>query len=431
MGRRGDRRPGTGMTALKNGASSRGQGAILVDNCLVCRSGRKDTILDLGPQPVSSHFASAARDASVQHALGLAVCERCGMVQLSAPFPYRDLISPHRWLTLGEPEAHLDAVVDNICRLPGLRPDAAIGGISVKDRSTLERLRARGFANARQLELTGRDGVADAANDFVSIQALLTPAAAGEIAASRGPFDLIVARHIVEHASAPRDFLAALGALLAPGGHLVVEVPDCRGNLLRQDYTMIWEEHVLYLTPQTVSQLLGSANCREISTELYPLPYENVIVLCAQKSMGAAGLSPIVPTAVEENRRFAQRYADAFGGWTAKYRALFERLADGRRLAAYGAGHLTSGFLNYHGLADYFAFVVDDTPQKQGLFLPKSGLPIVPRSRLDARKIGACLFGLSPALEERIIQNNAAFVAGGGEFYSLLVDSPRSIRNLL
>ena len=122
----------------------------------------------------------------------------------------------------------------------------------------------------------------------------------------------------------------------------------------------------------------------------------------------------------------------AFEGWTDRYRRLFDGLtADGRRLAAYGAGHLTCAFLNFHGLADYFALVVDDTPQKQGLFLPKARLPIVPRSQLSAQNVSAFLFGLAPDIEDKVIANNRAYADAGGKFYSMFVDSPRSIKTLL
>jgi hypothetical protein len=75
--------------------------------------------------------------------------------------------------------------------------------------------------------------------------------------------------------------------------------------------------------------------------------------------------------------------------------------------------------------------VVDDMAQKQGLFLPKCRLPIVPRAQLSAKETSACFFGLAPELEEKIIANNRDYEAAGGRFYSMFADSARSIRTLL
>jgi hypothetical protein len=216
---------------------------------------------------------------------------------------------------------------------------------------------------------------------------------------------------------------------------MVIELPDCSANLKRQDYSMIWEEHTLYLTPETAPLLLASAGCTGVALEVHPFAFEDVLVLYGKKSGEKSGAgatqAPLDREAVERSIDLARCYAAAFEGWTQRYRRLFDGLtADGRRLAAYGAGHLTCAFLNFHGLADYFAFVVDDTPQKQGLFLPKARLPIVPRSRLTAESVSACLFGLAPDIEDKVIANNRDYVDAGGKFYSMFVDSPRAIRKL-
>jgi SAM-dependent methyltransferase len=352
-------------------------------------------------------------------------------MQLANPFPHRDLVRPYDWITYREPESHLDAVVERICSIPGIDAQARVAGITFKDKTTLERLRRRGFDRTWSLDAIDDFGATDANADIESIQALLTPERANEVVRKRGTVDLLIVRHIAEHTEDPRRFMAALATLLAPGGVMVIEIPDCSANLKRQDYSMIWEEHTLYLTPQTAPQLLASAGCAGVAIEVHPFAFEDVIVLYGRKSGAGATQAPLDRETVEPSIDLARRYAAAFEGWTQRYRQLFDGLtADGSRLAAYGAGHLTCAFLNFHGLADYFAFVVDDTPQKQGLFLPKARLPIVSRSRLTADSISACLFGLAPDIEDKVIANNHAYADAGGRFYSMFVDSPRSIRKL-
>ena len=52
-----------------------------------------------------------------------------------------------------------------------------------------------------------------------------------------------------------------------------------------------------------------------------------------------------------------------------------------------GAGHMTERFVNLYGLAERIEFVVDDSPNKQGLFMPGSRLPILPSSELVEREL--------------------------------------------
>jgi hypothetical protein len=370
---------------------------------------------------------------AVEHELTLALCKTCGVVQLAPPFPFLDLVPPYDWITYREPEAHLDAVVDTICRLPGLNKRSAIAGVTFKDNTTLDRLRARGFSRAWPLDLRQDLGATDPNANIESVHGLLTPEKAAEIASRRGLVDLLIVRHIVEHAEEPWRFMQALGTLLAPNGYLVFEVPDCTANLARQDYTMVWEEHSLYFTPETVLRILAAAGCAYVGQEIHPFPFEDVIVTYARKSStGDAAHAMPAPAMAERNVALAQAFGQSFATWTQRYHRLFEELTrDGRRLAAYGAGHLTGAFLNFHAVADYFAFVVDDSPHKQGLLLPKCRLPIMPSSRLTANEVSACLFGLAPELENRIIARNSDYIAAGGKFYSMFVDSERSIRKLV
>jgi hypothetical protein len=112
-----------------------------MSQCLVCRSQQIETLLELGTQPISSHFTRTSDTRVVEHDLALAVCKACGVVQLARPFPFPDLVPPYEWMTYRESEAHLDAVVDRICHLPGLNKRSAIAGITFKDSTSLEQMR--------------------------------------------------------------------------------------------------------------------------------------------------------------------------------------------------------------------------------------------------------------------------------------------------
>jgi SAM-dependent methyltransferase len=398
--------------------------------CRICRSADTEIVLDLGLQPVSSHFGLAPGGPAVRHPLALGVCRSCGTVQLAQPFPYADLIPPFDWITYREPEGHLDAATAAIRALPGLPANARVAGLSFKDNTTLDRLRDLGLTRTWSLD-PARDLGANGGG-VETVQAMLTPQRADEIVARHGPFDLVIARHVLEHAEDPSRFLGSLGILLAPGGYLMLEVPECGANLVRQDYAMIWEEHALYFTPQTFPQVLALAGCALVSQQVYPYPFEDVIITVGRKAAegGAVARAPdeeSVAGVVEGARAFGAAFSDH----SARYRKLLTKWTqDGRKLAAYGAGHLSCAFINFHALADLFAIVVDDTPQKQGLFLPGSDLPVVPRSRLNAAQTAVCLFGIGPQTEDKIVAANKSYLDASGRFGSMLADSDRSIRHL-
>ncbi len=345
-------------------------------------------------------------------------------MQLLPPFPNESLIPPYGWISYREPEDHLDSLVEALLALPGVGKDSKIIGVSFKDQSVLDRLGRLGVHERHCLKVKEDLGAIHPFANIESVPSHLTPEKAGEIVARHGPADVVVARHVLEHAASPRNLIAGLAALLRDGGYLVLEVPDNEKNILRQDYTMIWEEHALYFTGSTFDKALSQMPFVEAFRATYPYRFEDVLVGVLRKQGGAA-----VSAASSDDAAF-EAYVAAFPVWTQRYRNAITAACDGRPAALYGAGHLTAAFVNFHGLADLFAFVVDDTPEKISLRLPNSGLEIVPRERLVRDRVALCLFGLSPQIEDKVIANNPDYVRAGGRFLSIFADSSRSLRSI-
>jgi hypothetical protein len=399
-------------------------------NCLMCMEVAVQALLDLGPQPVSSHLTTSPTATAVQHKLQLGACQACGLVQIVEPFPHKSLVPPFAGLIYREPEPHLDAMVQKAVALPGVGRSSAIAGITYKDQSTLDRFVRLGFERTWCIDLENDLGVSDPYANIETVQALLTPERATEIVDRRGAVDVLIVRHILEHAENPERLLRALAGLLREGGYMIVEVPDCEGNIARQDYTMIWEEHTLYFTEKTFQGIMPVAGCRSLGTDIAPYTFENCLVQFGQKL--GEGVPKTPPPTREADLRAIRDYASSFSRWTRDYRALLASHAgNGARVALYGAGHLTSAFVNFHDLAEHIAFVVDDTPQKQGRYLPKCGVPVRPKDALDTASTPLCLLGFSPEIEDKVIASNGTFVASGGQFSSIFAASHRSFRKLL
>lgn len=391
--------------------------------CLVCGEASVSEALNLGEQAIASFYMPARDAPQARVALALGQCAACATIQLIRPVPHTALIPPYDWIWAREPEEHLDTVVEGLMALPGMGADCVVAGLTAKDDSTLERFRALGIARIWRMDPAVDLGVENPAAGIETVQKLTTPETMGAVAASRGQADLLIVRHIIEHTEDLGAFVQGCALLVADGGYIVVEAPDCSRSLELNDYAMPWEEHSLYFTPNTFRDVLAQAGFETLSLDVYPFPFENSLVLVARKTGRS---TPAHPEPAEFGRLAA--YADAFPRITRQLRARLEaRRADGP-IAIFGAGHLACAFVNFHGLEDLVDFVADDTPQKQGLYLPGAGLPILPTSELVKRGVRLCLLAVSPQSEDRIIERNADFLASGGEFRSVLSASARSIR---
>ena len=394
--------------------------------CLVCDDDAIRTQLDVGEHPVSSFFLTERSAAERTFRLTLGQCARCGTIQSTQILPHDALVAPYDWLFAREPEDHLDTVVDQIVALPGIHPDCVVGALTYKDDTTLDRFRKRGFSKTWRVDLDADLGISDPAASIETVQKLTNPDCMARIAQRRGGADVLIVRHILEHAEAVHTFIAGIAALVKPGGVIMVEVPDCSTSLRLHDYCMVWEEHSLYLTPASFEPLLAMGGFQPIRTDIYPIPFENSMVQLARKT-GEPGPPRISPDALAETALFAD-YCAAFEPSRRAIRDTLARMrAEKGGIALFGAGHLACAFVNFMDLDDLIDFVADDTPQKQGKFLPGARLPILPSVALVEQGIGVCLLALSIKNEDGVIAKNRAFVDGGGSFRSIFRASPRSI----
>jgi hypothetical protein len=92
-----------------------------------------------------------------------------------------------------------------------------------------------------------------------------------------------------------------------------------------------------------------------------------------------------------------------------------------------GAGHLACAFVNYVRLEEHIAFVVDDNPRKQRLFLPGTKLVIRGSAALMEENVRLCLLSVNPEIEQKVIDRQRTFVESGGQFASIFTGSERAL----
>ena len=70
--------------------------------------------------------------------------------------------------------------------------------------------------------------------------------------------------------------------------------------------------------------------------------------------------------------------------------------------------------------------MIDDAPEKQGRFLPGSGLPILPATALVSREIGLCVSMINPDITRRIAEREREYAERDGRFLQdAAVNGPR------
>jgi hypothetical protein len=200
---------------------------------------------------------------------------------------------------------------------------------------------------------------------------------------------LIAANNVMAHVPDLDDFVAGLAALSGPQTVITVENPGFTSLLLERQFDTIYHEHFSYLSGTAVSSLAERHGLTLVRVEQLPTHGGSLRYWLTPR--GAGPTEPSAHAAIEKEaahglrdphvwaafRTDSRRTIDDLRSW------LDDRARDGSVVAGYGAAAKGNTLLNAAGAGpgDLIA-VTDQSPEKQGRYLPGSRLPIVPPSKL-------------------------------------------------
>jgi SAM-dependent methyltransferase len=396
--------------------------------CLLCGSATAlEDVLALRPTPPANALAPTAEEA--RHAprfpLRLVRCSACTHVQL-ADLVDRDLLfRDYRYATGAAPGLvrHYAALARTLVARHRLPPGATVVEIGSNDGTLL-----RAFA-AAGLRVLGVDPAADLARQAeasgVPTHATHFDARVAEkILAEQGPADLVLANNVLAHVGDLGSTLRGIRLLLKPTAHAVVEVAHLLPMALGGMYEFVYHEHMSYFSLHA----LRTAAEREglCVADVEEIPTQGGSLRCRLRPADAVRPADVAPAVGQLLRREeAAGVVDGtlMGEFAARTRRVSTALRDvvhglrdrGRRLAGYGASARAVTLMAQAGIDDAVDFIVDDNPRKQGLYVPGSGVPVLPGGSLDRAGTDYCvLFAWN--FREDITAGLTDFVRAGGMF---------------
>lgn len=402
--------------------------------CLICHSDAVTLLLACGELPLSNRYHVEKTEEEELFSIAMYQCQDCATIQLRSNIPPLKLTPPFPWVTYREPEDHLDAVADLLGSLSD-RKEGLVCGLSYKDDPLIDRLKLKGFKNCVRLDIQ-RDFEISTPNAGVeTIQNCLTLERARALRENYGPVHVLIMRHILEHAYDPFGLMHAARHMMDEHGYIVIELPDCQPALDELDYTTIWEEHQLYFTPHTFRTALSLFGFQVMVEKLFPYPTENSLVAIAQAAASRgkrreSGWRAAAEGAerLKEERERGENFGLSFHKRKGDVHEIFGKLhRRNEKVALFGAGHLSCMFINLFGVRDFIEFVIDDNPNKQGLYLPGSKLQIVGSEALYKNSISVCLLGVNPQVEDKVLRKHKDFERKGGRLSSIFPTSTRSM----
>ncbi len=179
------------------------------------------------------------------------------------------------------------------------------------------------------------------------------------------PYDGFYIMNFLEHIPNPGDFLRGIINNLGDGAVGIVEVPNFDMMLKKSLYSEFIQDHLSYFTEDTVRNLLERNGFQVLNCE--SIWHDYILSVTVKKRLFAQveGFIRKQEDLKEEIRMF-----------------LDQQKKNGKRVAAWGAGHQALANLSLLDMAEDIEYVIDSADFKQNRYTPATHIPIVAPDRL-------------------------------------------------
>lgn len=372
--------------------------------CRICGAplNNSNQVISFREIPFKTCLVSTAEEAlSVERGdIELFWCGQCGLIQQREALPLEKLYNDANYIGNWRFQPHMSEQLDFLKKHTQFTSCLEIGSGNGQFLKALKE--QTGIKKALGLEANQNTVSAALADGIFTIHGIMNEEKALEIKKEWGYFDVIVARHVLEHMPDLKSFFHFADILLDDQGCIFAEVPNFTPLHTHTEYayTFASHEHVTLFTAPTLAlmfQIYGYGR-----QHLYS-DYRGggVLNILASKGVRAASLSHSLYQKPPSRPSLA-----AITQFSDELRRLAEEAAGmGQSIALYGAGSHGLMLLHMCPLFDLVDVVLDDIPGKHGLFLPGCDRSIIPvKSVKDHPADTFVVLALHPEWEEAAIE---------------------------
>jgi C-methyltransferase C-terminal domain/Putative zinc binding domain/Methyltransferase domain len=396
--------------------------------CRFCRTPLSRTFADLGVSPIANAFLTPTLLNKMEpfYPLHAYVCEACMLVQLE------DFETPERIFNdqYAYFSSYSDSWLDHARRYTelvaarlGLNANSFVVEIASNDGYLLQYFVQKGIP-VLGIEPSGNVASVAQAKGIDTWVEFLTANSAQELVSKRRRADLIVGNNVLAHVPALNDFVEGLKILLSEHGVITMEFPHLLCLMRENQFDTIYHEHFSYFSFLAVEQIFAKHGLRIFDVDQLSTHGGSLRIYAAHESSKRWEEQDSVRKLLAEERRAGLNDVSSYSNFSERVnktkldllRFLIDLKYAGKKVVGYGAPAKGNTLLNFCGIrSDLIDFTVDRSPQKQGMFLPGTHIPIVAPERIFETKPDYVLI-LPWNLRDEIVSQMSGIAAWGGKF---------------
>ncbi|TKK68921.1 class I SAM-dependent methyltransferase [Ilyomonas limi] len=359
--------------------------------CRFCSKTIHNIFIDLGSTAVSNAFLTKENlnDRECLYPLKVLVCDNCFLVQVDEYQKREEIFSPdyvyfssvsEYWL------AHSKKYVEKITPRFNLNTNSLVVEIASNDGYLLQ------YFQEKNIPVLGIEPTASTAQIAINkgidtIIEFFDENLALKLSELRKA-DLILGNNVLAHVPDLNSFVRGLKILLKPVGVMTFEFPHLMKLIEKTEFDTIYHEHFSYFSFYFINKLFDFHGFKIFDVEQLETHGGSLRIYVKHRENENEPVLESVQQLLDTELTAGVNKISSYKGFNerannAKYKFLSYIIGErmkGKKIIAFGAAAKGNTFLNYCGIKpDIIECVVDDTPSKQGKFLPQSHIPVVSR----------------------------------------------------
>lgn len=395
--------------------------------CRSCGAPLCHLMVDLGMSPLANSYVKPEQlnQAEPFYPLRVFICSSCLLVQVEVFEAPEHIFSEYAYFSSYSESwlRHARTYVRRVTERFGLGPQSKVMEIASNDGYLLQ------YFVANQIPVLGIEpagNVARAARQkgIPTIERFFGSETARQLAVENGEVDLLIGNNVLAHVPDLNDFVTGLKIAIRPYGVITMEFPHVVRLIEENQFDTIYHEHFSYFSFHTVRSIFEQHGLRIFDVEELPThggslrifachveddskPVTSAVSNLASREQSAGYTSMGPYLSFEERVKQTKRHLLKF---------MVTTKDEGKRIVGYGAAAKGNTLLNYCGTRnDFIDYVVDRSPQKQGLFLPGTHIPILSIDKIQETRPDYLLI-LPWNLKEEVMEQMGHIRSWGGQF---------------
>jgi SAM-dependent methyltransferase len=393
--------------------------------CRICESGDLKAFLEFGEMPLAGGFVKK-EDLSKEKIYPLTVvfCQKCKETQILETVSPEILFKDYRYVsstttTLSNHfERYAKTMYDRFLNKKSLVVEFGSNDGVLLEPFVKMGIKAIGVEPAQNIAKLARQKNCEVVNDFFNSKTAIF------IKNKYGEASLICANNVFAHIDDIHEPMKGIKLLLKADGVFVFEVHYLLDLLDQFQFDFIYHEHLMYHSLIAISYLLNNFDMEIFDVLRIPIHAGSIRVYAQNKKLGKHAVKPIVGDlfSLEKIKKTNQLSTlMQFSEDTIKKRnALIKLITDlkskGKRIIGYGASGRATVHINFCKFdSKIIEYVIDESHERQGRFIPGMQIPIVPPNYLTKDNPDYALLFAYNYFDE-VMEKEKDFIERGGRF---------------